>query len=52
MTSNHSKKIRKKNSFKPFFFLDNHREYIEKSIKLIAKAKYKNMVEKKKQKQT
>jgi hypothetical protein len=27
--------------------LDNHREYIEKAIKLIAKAKYKNMAEKK-----
>jgi hypothetical protein len=29
------------------FFLNNHREYIEKSIKLIAKAKNRNMTKKK-----
>lgn len=28
-------------------FLDNHREYIEKSIKSITKVKYKNMKKKK-----
>ena len=31
------------------FFLDNHREYIEKTIKSIAKLKYKDMKKKKKQ---
>ena len=29
------------------FFLNNHREYIEKSIKLIAKEKNRNMTKKK-----
>jgi hypothetical protein len=29
------------------FYLDNHREYIEKVIKLIAKAKYRDMTKKK-----
>jgi hypothetical protein len=30
------------------FFLDNHREYIEKAIKPIAKKKYKDMRKRKK----
>ena len=34
-------------------FLDNHREYIEKAIKQIAKVKYKNITkEKRKKKET
>jgi len=30
-----------------FFFFDNHREYIEKAIKRIAKEKYKRLKKKK-----
>jgi predicted PurR-regulated permease PerM len=32
--------------FSVFFFLYNHREYIEKVVKPIAKAKYKDMTKK------
>jgi hypothetical protein len=34
------------------FFLDNHREYIEKIIKSIAKVKYKDTKKRKKKKKT
>jgi hypothetical protein len=33
-----------------FFFLNNHREYIEKAIKPIAKVKYKNITKEKRKK--
>jgi hypothetical protein len=33
-----------------FFFLNNHREYIEKAIKSIVKVKYKNMTKEKRKK--